>query len=361
MILLIVITVTLFAYLYVRRFGAFKRRNIPHVPFSLNKMLRSRTEHPYKNAQDAYDRIKPKSPIGGLFFGLNPFFIVTDLGLAKRILIKDFDHFVDRGIFYNSKDDPVGASMFVIEGDKWKSIRQKITPTFSSGKIKEMLPVVLKVSDSLNKIMVEDSKDPEWDIKNILCRFTVDVIGSISFGLDCNGLTDPNNEFLRVGMSATEAIHELTLPAMLKYEFTKLARILSMKRLPDDVAKFYERVATETINYREKHQVHKEDFIGAMIKLKNQGGPDRLTVQDIVAQSYSFFVAGFETSANTLNYSFYNLAIHPDLQNEARIEALEVLSRHDNKLTYDSVQEMHVIHKVVLEYMLTHTFLCDFK
>lgn len=345
---LLAIAGCLFAVLYHLRFGSFKRRKIPHVPFRLASFFRSWAAHPYKNAQLAYDTIKHQSPLGGLFFGLNPFFIVTDMDLAKRILIKDFDHFVNRGIYYNSKDDPVGASMFVIEDDKWKSIRQKITPTFSSGKIKEMLPAVLKVSDDLNRIMEESSKSPDWDIKNILCRFTVDVIGSISFGLDCNGLVETDNEFLHYGMSAIEAIHELTMPAMLKYEFSQMARLLKLTRLTSDVSNFYKRVATDTINYREKNNVTKEDFIGSMIKLKNADGPDKFTVNDIIAQSYSFFVAGFETSANTLNFSFYNIAVHPELQEMAREEILEVLQRHDQKLTYESVQEMHIIDKVVL-------------
>lgn len=335
-------------YLYKLRFSVFRSRNCPYAPFSWRQFWASRREHPYKQSQLVYDQIKPVSPIGGMFIGVNPFFIVTDLNLAKKMLVKDFNHFVNRGVYYNAKDDPVGASLFVIEDDKWRSTRQKISPTFSSGKIKEMLPSVIAVSDELNQILEESSKDPKWDIKNILCRFTVDVIGNISFGLDCNGLKDPNNEFLHFGIEAIEAIHELTLPAMLKYEFTNLARLLRMKRLTNEVADFYQRVATDTITYREKHNVSKDDFIGSMIKLKNQGGPNKLTTNEIVAQSYSFFVAGFETSANTLNYSFYNLAIHPELQERAREECLEVLARHDDKLTYDSVQEMTIIDKVVL-------------
>lgn len=93
--------------------------------------------------------------------------------------------------------------------------------------------------------------------------------------------------------------------------------------------------------------MEKQDFIGTMIKLQKGSVTDKITINDIVAQSYSFFVAGFETSANTLNYSFYNLAINPEMQEEARKEALEVLERHDHQLTYEAVQEMHFIHKVV--------------
>lgn len=348
MFLVLALVVALLAfYLYKQRFGQFARRRVPHIPFSLGRFLRSRAEHPYKHTQEVYDQIKHKSPIGGLYFGLNPFFLVTDMEMAKRILIKDFDHFVNRGIFYNPADDPVGASMFVTEDEKWKSIRQKITPTFSSGKIKEMLPTVLRISDNLNAVMVEESrKNTEWDIKNILCRFTVDVIGNISFGLDCNGLSDPQNEFLRYGMAATEEIHELTLSAMLKYEFTKLARMLKLRRLTNDVSQFYERVTKETIDYRKKHNIVKHDFIGQMIKLSNSD--DQFTVREIIAQSYSFFVAGFETSANTLNYSFYNLAIHPELQESARQEVLEVLKERGNTLDYEAVQEMKLVDKVVL-------------
>lgn len=43
----------------------------------------------------------------------NPFYMVLDLEICKQIFTKDFNHFTDRGLYYNEKDDPISKYMFV--------------------------------------------------------------------------------------------------------------------------------------------------------------------------------------------------------------------------------------------------------
>ena len=39
-----------------------------------------------------------------------------------------------------------------------------------------------------------------------------------------------------------------------------------------------------------------------------------MTHEEAMAQSFIFFVAGYDTTASTLSFLAYNLATHPDLQ-----------------------------------------------
>lgn len=342
--LLLSTAIVLLIYLYKSRFEVFKGR-VPYIPFDLKTLWNYGREHPSAHVQNAYNYIKPKAPIGGLFLGLSPFLVVTDLELAKNILIKEFNTFMNRGIYYNPKDDPVGASLFVIEGEAWRSKRRELTKTLTSGKIKAMLPVVLEKCKELNKVMLESSKDLNWDLKNVLCRFTADVIGIVSFGLDCDGLMDPNNEFVQFGLATFRVIRPLTMAALAKFEFTALARLLKMRRLTKPIANFYTSIVNQTILYREQHNIVREDMIGSLIKMKNS---NLLSVNEIVSSSYSFFAAGLETTANTLNYVFYNLAIYPVLQERVREEVRRVLREHNQKLTYEAVSAMPLVEKVLL-------------
>lgn len=43
-----------------------------------------------------------------------------------------------------------------------------------------------------------------------------------------------------------------------------------------------------------------------------------LTRDEIVANAVLFFLAGFETTANTLNFAMYELALNPDIQQKVR-------------------------------------------
>jgi cytochrome P450 len=66
-----------------------------------------------------------------------------------------------------------------------------------------------------------------------------------------------------------------------------------------------------------------------------------------VAQAFVFLTAGYETSSSTLNFVLYVLARHPEIQYSLRKEILQVLSKHDGKLTYDSIQSMLYLDRVV--------------
>ena len=66
-----------------------------------------------------------------------------------------------------------------------------------------------------------------------------------------------------------------------------------------------------------------------------------------VAQALTFLIAGYETSGSTLSFALYELAFHSEIQQNLRTEILQVLSKHDGKLTYDGIQNMSYLDRVV--------------
>jgi len=58
-------------------------------------------------------------------------------------------------------------------------------------------------------------------------------------------------------------------------------------------------------------------------------------------------MAGYETSGNTLSFALYELALHPEIQKRLRAEIMQVLSKHDGQLTYDGIQNMLYLDRVV--------------
>jgi len=66
-----------------------------------------------------------------------------------------------------------------------------------------------------------------------------------------------------------------------------------------------------------------------------------------VAQALLFLIAGYETSANTMTFALYELALHPEIQQSLRAEIMQALNKHDGKLTYDGMQEMLYLDRVV--------------
>jgi cytochrome P450 family 6 len=48
-----------------------------------------------------------------------------------------------------------------------------------------------------------------------------------------------------------------------------------------------------------------------------------------------------------MSYALYELALHPEIQNRLRAEIMQVLNKHNGKLTYDGIHEMDYLDMVV--------------
>lgn len=70
--------------------------------------------------------------------------------------------------------------------------------------------------------------------------------------------------------------------------------------------------------------------------------------ETIAAQAFVFFVAGFETSSNTIAFCLYELARNPDIGLAARRDINDAIERNNGKLTYDAIEEMRFLEMVVL-------------
>ena len=72
--------------------------------------------------------------------------MVIDLDLVKTVLVKDFDHFQDRRAFSGFQNEYLDEMLTQLEGEKWRQARHLVSPVFTSGKLKLMLPLIDQVS-----------------------------------------------------------------------------------------------------------------------------------------------------------------------------------------------------------------------
>lgn len=77
------------------------------------------------------------------------------------------------------------------------------------------------------------------------------------------------------------------------------------------------------------------------------GDGKTLTMDEVAAQSFVFFLAGFETSSTTMTFALFELAQHQDIQDRVREEIGQVLAKHDEQMTYDSLSELKYMKQVI--------------
>jgi len=74
-----------------------------------------------------------------------------------------------------------------------------------------------------------------------------------------------------------------------------------------------------------------------------------LSMDELVAQCVIFFIAGYDTTASTLSFATYFLALNEDVQEKARQEIKDCLKESKGELTYEAVQSMKYLDNVISE------------
>ncbi|XP_058813402.1 probable cytochrome P450 6a14 [Topomyia yanbarensis] len=313
--------------------------------------------------QQLYQEFKHRGErFGGYSFFAIPSVIVVDLELIKSILVRDFNVFHDRGIYNDPETDPLSGHLFMLEGAQWRSMRKKLTPTFTSGRMKSMFETIVSVAEEFRNYMINNyDRQPEMEMKDVLARFTTDVIGSCAFGLECNTLNNPDSDFLKYGRKVFDQDFSGLAKFVFASLFKNLARIFKVKLTDEGVEKFFIGLTRETVEYREKNNVQRNDFLNLLLQIKNKGelidhpeeGADQadvgLTINELAAQCFVFFVAGFETSSTTMNFCMYELAMNPDIQEKLRSEIENAITANNGQITYDLVMGMQYLDNVVNE------------
>lgn len=322
----------------------------PTIPLGNTQNPFNRKTHLFEFLDGFYKKFKAE---GHKFFGYyvlsQPKLIPMDVSLIKSILTTDFNHFVNRGIFYNEKDDPLSAHLFSIDSPKWRKLRTKITPTFTSGKMKMMFQTLLHCTIQMEETIEEHCKlNQEIDIKNTLVCFTTDVIGSCAFGIDCNSFKEPDTPFVKYGRKSFTADKNHMFQILVGSTFPELARILHFRPLSKDVTNFFMDIVIKSIKHREENSVKRKDFMQLLVDLKNhENNEEALTVEEIAAQAFIFFLAGFETSSSTITYCLYELARHEKIQQKVRDEINCVLKKYDGEITYEAIKDMKYMGRVI--------------
>ncbi|XP_052129902.1 probable cytochrome P450 6a14 [Frankliniella occidentalis] len=195
------------------------------------------------------------------------------------------------------------------------------------------------------------------EFKDILLRYSTDVIGSVAFGIDCNTVKGGNDDFLNMSRELFRRNFIFLLRFFLISVHPVFVKLLPFKRIFKDMTEFFLKLMSDTVNYREKNKVERNDFVQIMMQLReedrNRSTLDRashveLNNDTMAAQAFLFFVAGLDNVANTIGFALHELAMNHALQRRAVAEIQENIRKHGS-LTYDAVRDMELIERIVRE------------
>ncbi|XP_072756838.1 cytochrome P450 6a2-like isoform X2 [Anoplolepis gracilipes] len=289
-------------------------------------------------------------PMIGVFNVTRPILVVKDPDLIKDILIKDFTAFADRGTPIHEKLDPLSQHLFALEFKRWRPLRTRLSPVFSTGKLKEMFFLISQCADRLDRYIEKlVNKNESIECCELTAKYTTDVIGTCVFGIEINALSDKDNEFRRIGKKMFMPSWKNILQLRLKQSLPWLCDILSYILPQMEIIEFFTRLVVETMKYRDTNNTVRHDFIDTLRELKkhsNKLGDIDLTDHFLAAQAFVFFGAGFENSSVTISNALYEMALNQEIQVKLREEIDKEYKKPSGNFTYENVKKMSYLDKI---------------
>ncbi|XP_059610757.1 probable cytochrome P450 9f2 [Phlebotomus argentipes] len=327
----------------------------------------------------------PNERLIGMYEFRTPNIMVRDPELVKQLAVKEFEHFPDhRSVISNDAEPIFGKSLISLKGDEWRDMRATLSPAFTGSKMRLMFELVSQCAKQMSAFIDKETKAKgvqTYDMKDFFSRMTNDIIATCAFGFQVNSLENQKNEFFMKGKEMMDFTNIFRLIKFMVFmAFPKVFEKLGIKLIPDSLTGFFKSAITDTMDYREKNHIIRPDMINLLMEAKKgnlthqttehqdsakdsagfatveesevgkAGGKKVLTQDDILAQCFLFFLAGFETVSQALSFLAYELAVNQDVQEKLYEEIREINEELGSKsLNYDTLQKMKYMDMVVSE------------
>ncbi|MGH0137959.1 UNVERIFIED_CONTAM: hypothetical protein FKN15_064936 [Acipenser sinensis] len=313
-------------------YGIFKKLGIPGprpLPF-VGTFLE------YRKGFHGFDMacFKKYGRMWGIYDGRLPILAVMDTAMIKTILVKEcYSLFTNRRNF--GLNGELYDALSIAEDEEWKRIRSVLSPSFTSGRLKEIFPIVKQYADTLlqNVQKAADAKETV-QMKEMFGAYSMDVVASTSFSVNIDSLNNPKDPFVT------------NMKKMMKFNFFNPFLLLldffygSIRKIKSDRKK-NDHIAGNRVDFLQL-------MVDSQIPDKSaQSEPDKqpskgLTDHEILSQAMIFIFAGYETTSTTLSFLIYNLATNPKTMTKLQEEIDRVLP-DKAPVTYESLAAMEYL------------------
>ena len=306
-------------YFTTRNHNLFKKHGIVHVPptplfGNMGSFVSRQTT--MMDLVDKIYQLDPKAKYVGFYEFLTPIIVLRDLDLIKTVTMKNVEQFPDHRPQINRKVDPMlGGTLFMLNGDQWKDHRSMLSPTFTSSKIKTMFKLMsecaTRFAEHLSNLPDEQH---EMEVKDLLTKYTNDVIASCVYNAAVDSIKEPNNVFYVYGRICTSvATFKKSLMLVIHRNAPWLAELLQLKFVDSHIDKFFYDQVRETVETRQRTGAHRSDILQLFMDNNKKREPGKeMTVQHMASHAFSFFFGGFDSVSSQTSIVAHLLAENPD-------------------------------------------------
>ncbi|KAM4707689.1 cytochrome P450 4V2-like [Discoglossus pictus] len=310
-----------------------------------------------------YTEVFRNLPLIKLWLGPIPLLILYHAETVEPIL--STSKHMDKAYPYKFLHPWLGTGLLTSTGDKWRTRRKMLTPTFHFAILAEFLEVMNEQS----KVLVEKLKKHVGE-KSFNCFMDVtlcalDIILETAMGKKIQAQSNSDSEYVQAIYKMSDTIHRRQKMPWLWPDF--IFRCFKIGKQHDRDLKILHSFTNKVILERaqemkaadakkgqdgsdsESNKPKKRSaFLDMLLKATDDAG-NKLSYQDVREEVDTFMFEGHDTTAAALNWSLFLMGSHPEVQKKVHEELDEVFGKSDRPVTMDDLKNLRYLEAVIKE------------
>ncbi|MBS0395445.1 MAG: cytochrome P450 [Proteobacteria bacterium] len=253
--------------------------------------------------------------------------VVNNPADIKRVLVTNHRNYT-KGIGLDRVRILLGNGIMTSEGDLWRRQRRMIQPMFHRKVMERFAQTIERcIDERIGRWEALAARGEPIDVTDEMSGLTLDIILRSIFGEDLDWLAE------RMGGNPFAVVAEhVARDLQFAYKFRSLTRLvgeLAVRRRADGIERF--------------------DFLGMLLAARDKETGAPMPDRELVDEAMTLVVAGHETSAAALNWTWYLLARHPEAA--ARLAAELDATPERRGMSFEQSESLRYTQAVIQEAM----------
>ena len=291
-----------------------------------------------RNPTEFLTKLAALGDVTNFRIGKQQAFLVNHPDLVRDLLVTNHAKFV-KGRALQKAKTLLGEGLLTSEKEFHLRQRRMIQPAFHRTRINEYAKSMIEFGE---KMAGEWQDGDVRDIDQEMMRLTLWIVGKTLFSSNVEGATN------EVGAAMN------TIVSMFNFMLFPFSEILEKLPLPPikrlkNARKILDEVIYKIINERRASGEDTGDLLSMLLMAQDEETGGAMTDKQVRDECLTLFLAGHETTANALNWTFYLLSQNPEAEAKFHAELDEVLG--SNAVTPEDYPRLKFTEQILAESM----------
>jgi cytochrome P450 len=247
-------------------------------------------------------------------------FIINEPGAIRHVLLDNASNYVKTELTRRLLEPGLGRGLLTSEGETWRRHRRIMAPSFDPRSVAGYAPIMTEVSRELIEKWDALADGSEVDVAAAMMHATLHIISRAMFSADSDEIVDVVERGVnQYQMNVRPHLVDLmNLPRW-------LARLISPMHAAGIFNEF-DKSVDRLLNERGRApDAEPKDLLARLIAARDDETGGGMTAKEVRDQVVTIFMAGHETTAQALSWTWYLLSQHPAAEAKLHEELAAVL------------------------------------